>query len=158
MLFYSLLVLLIACNTSNSRQKKVEEKAKQYLIEMYKEQNFDLASKDWHDSVLVDFKGIYKRNGTVVEDDGLINQIKNDFNRFYKKRKNFEILNFESDTSSVGNNQLLICRYTFKEEDEGHPFTSKSYIYFVFDKQKQDWKVWDFRVPAILGDSTEWMK
>jgi hypothetical protein len=162
-LIISILLALCTCSigqTNQSKLKLLEIKAKNYLTEMYGQQNFDVSYKKWHKSVLTDIAEIYKKNSKTFADNlSLINQVKSDYHTFFTTNKKFTLLKFDYENiDKEGGKTIAYFKYSFNEEVNGQDTNSSSYIYFVCDNTQDDWKIFDFRVTAILGDSTRWMK
>ena len=49
-------------------------------------------------------------------------------------------------------------KYSYTEKVKGQLSKGSSYLYFIFDKQRSEWEICDFRIAAILGEPSRWLK
>lgn len=146
--------------TKQDTLRVFESKAKTYLEETYHKQNFDSAVTKWNGVILLDIQDIYYQKDKVLSDKILVlDKLREDYIFFYSSHKSFSLLHFDEKTvSDESENPTIYFKYTFNEKINGKDYLGSSYLYFIFDKELSEWKIWDFRVSEVLGDPNRWLK
>jgi len=146
--------------TKQDTLKVFEVKAKTYLEQTYKKENFDSAAIQWNRVIFLDIQDIYFQKDKVLSDKIVVlNKLRNDYQTFYTLHKDFSLLHFDDQNiSDESENPTIYFQYTFKEKLNGNDSTGSSYIYFIFDKDLSQWTIWDFRISEVLGDPKRWLK
>jgi hypothetical protein len=146
--------------TKQDTLKVFEAKAKAYLEQTYYEQIFDSAIIKWNGVIFLDIQDIYYKKDSLLSDKIVVlNKLRNDYQTFYASHKDFTLLHFDDKTiSDESENPAVYFKYTFKEKVKGKDYTGSSYLYFIFDKELSEWKIWDFRISEVLGDPERWFK
>lgn len=161
-LFLFLLTVLTKSfgQTKQDTLQVFEFKARIYLEQTYYKQNFDSAAAQWNGVILLDVQDIYYKKEKVLSDKTVVfSKLRKDYQIFYALHKDFSLLQFDDKTiSDESENPTVYFKYTFKEKSGGKDYTGSSYLYFIFDRELSEWKIWDFRVSEVLGDPTRWLK
>jgi len=163
-----LIILLTLFSVTNfvqgqSKQETLnmlEKRALLYLNQMYSEQKFDIAYKNWDDSVFRDIEEIYKEKKDTISDRlSLVKRIKSDYQKFYNTNKNFTKIKFISkDIFNENNYKIAAFQYTYNEEIYGKFQNSERFIYFIWDKMKSKWKILDYRITEVLiNEPNKWL-
>ena len=138
----------------------LQAKASLYLSQLYQDKMFDTVYKQWNLITFSEAEEIYKKRKKVFKTrQELINELRKDFNGFYKSSKNFKLLSFDNRTlSHEGGNLNAYFEYSYQEDVDGKSSRASSLIYFIYNKRHAKWQVVDFRVPTLLGSPQAWMK
>ena len=142
----------VFCQSPDDALKKSLEKlSKEYLTKMYIDKDYEAGSKMWDDGMLLEMQDYYRKSSQGNFSDAvLVNKVKVDIEKYYKKLTKFKVEKILDIQLEAGEEfSLGYVSFEYLEMIKNKSKTNKTTLIFITKDYGKTWAIQDWKIKDI---------